>query len=164
MTTLLTARRLALAALLLALLAACAPRETGEPQPPQITYGQDMCDECGMLIDEPRSAAATLTTTGTARRFDDIGDMVVYHSEHPDEQVRAWFVHDYETEAWLRAETAYFVHSLDISTPMGHGTAAFADQAAAQALADRLGVAVLSFDESRAAVLQMDHAAHAASQ
>lgn len=151
-----------LAILLAALgLAACGAQPgTSEPEPPEIRYGHDLCESCGMLIDSPQFAAATITADGAAHRFDDIGDMVIFHQERPAEPAAAWFVHDYDTEGWIRAETAYFVSSPQITTPMGHGLAAFETQAAAQALADKLGASVLSFDMARAAILEMDHAAH----
>lgn len=154
-------RRLGLLASLLLgfTLAACAT-QTGEPRAPEIAYGQDLCEHCGMLIDQPQLAAATITTTGAAHKFDEIGDMVQYHSEHPTEQVRAWFVHDYDTQAWTRAETAFFVYSPALQTPMGHGLAAFATEAGARALAEQHATDVLSFDEMRAVMHTMEHADH----
>jgi copper chaperone NosL len=140
-------------------LAACAQR-TGEIEPPEIAYGHDLCAACGMLIDQPQLAAATIGLDGAVRKFDEIGDMVQYHSEHPTEQVRAWFVHDYDSEAWIRAETAFFIYSPNLVTPMGHGLAAFETEAGAQAAAGRLEAAVLSFDEARAEMAAMDHASH----
>ena len=113
-----------------------------------------------MLIDDPRHAAATVTLAGAAHKFDDIGDMVRYHAEHPTEQVRAWFVHDFDTEAWLRAEDAWFVLGPAVDTPMGHGVAAFEHEASAADLAQLIGADVLSFDEARAALAAMDHAHH----
>lgn len=152
------ARLLSLCAVLLA--AACSAAPSDELAPPEIQYGYDLCEACGMLIDDPRHAAASVTLDGTAYKFDDIGDMVRYHTEHPTEQVRAWFVHDFDSEAWLRAETAWFVFSQDVDTPMGHGVAAFAEETSAAALAQALGVEALSFDEARAALAAMDHANH----
>jgi copper chaperone NosL len=148
-----------LMAVLLAALAACAPKD-GALQPPEIAYGQDLCEQCGMLIDQPQLAAASLTTDGTAHKFDEIGDMVQYHNEHPTEQVEAWFVHDYETEAWIRAETAFFIYSPQLATPMGHGLAAFETEADAQALAGQFKAEVLSFDGMRAVMHTMEHAGH----
>jgi copper chaperone NosL len=141
-------------------LAACAGAPSGDDQPPKIEYGYDLCEACGMLIDDPRHAAATVTLDGTAHKFDDIGDMVRYHAEHPTEQARAWFVHDFDTEAWLRAEAAWFVFGPEVNTPMGHGIAAFADEASAAALAQAVGAEVFSFDEARAALAAMDHSHH----
>lgn len=132
-------------------LAACAGGG-GATRPPEIAYGQDMCDECGMLIDDARFAAATLVADGRTHKFDSIGDMVMYHMDHPDQPVSAWFVHDYNTEAWTRGETASYVLSGQIQAPMGHGLAAFEKKADADTLAARLGTSVMTFDEVKVAV------------
>jgi copper chaperone NosL len=77
---------LAMMLLVVALLSACSSQPEG-PQPPEILYEQDVCASCGMIISEPRFAAATILTNGEGRKFDDIGEMLVYHMEHPTEQV-----------------------------------------------------------------------------
>lgn len=46
-----------------------------------------------------------------------------------------WYVHDFETESWLDAETATFVRATDLRTPMASHLAAFADRARAEAFA-----------------------------
>lgn len=133
------------------LLTACAPASS-EPTPPEIAYGQDVCDACGMIIGDARYAAATLLEDGQTHKFDDIGDMVVYHMDRPDQQVAAWFVHDYESEAWIRGEAAFYVMSSEVDTPMGHGVAAFEAEADAAEMAQRLGVEALTFEELRLAI------------
>lgn len=139
----------ALILLVAIVLGACAPQSDG-PQPPDIAYGQDVCDECGMLIDEPGFAAASLTTDRVMSKFDDIGDMLVYHARRPELGVRAWFVHDHDSEEWIRGETAFYVLSSRIASPMGHGIAAFRDRSAAEAFAGEIGASVLTFDALRA--------------
>lgn len=131
------------------LLAACASEETAPP-PPEIAYGLDACAECNMIISEPRFAAASLTADGAMSKFDDIGDMLAFHAKQPELAVRAWFVHDYDTEDWLRGEAAFFVASASVHSPMGHGIAAFAQRADAETFARDVVAAVLTFDELRA--------------
>jgi copper chaperone NosL len=138
------------------LLAACQPRSE-EPRPPEIVYGQDVCAQCGMIISEARFAAATVVVDGPAHKFDDVAEMVIYHMDHPDEDVRAWFVHDYNTEAWIRGETAFYVVSDDVHSPMGGGIAAFERQADAEAFARWHTTTVMNFDEMRAAVHMKIH-------
>lgn len=113
--------------------------------PPEIQYGRDVCSRCGMIIDDPRFAAGYVTTDGKQRIFDDIGDMLLYHKLSGD-AVHAWWVHDYDTEQWLRAETAVFVQSDALHSPMGHGLAAVSTAAQAQALALRFSGVVMTFD------------------
>jgi copper chaperone NosL len=138
--------------LLLVVLAGCSAGGDSGPQPPEIAYDFDTCSACGMLISEPRFAAATLLENGETRKFDDIGEMVVYHMDHPNEVVQAWFVHDYGTEEWVRGEGAYFVMASGIDSPMGSGVAAFGEEGDAEALAEEYGVAVMDMDDLRAAV------------
>lgn len=139
---------------LLLWLAACAPAgaNNDDPQPPEINYGLDICDSCGMLIDDPSFAAASLLKNGESRKFDDIGDMFIYHLDHPDLQVEAYFVHDYHTQAWLRGEGAFYVMANTIDSPMGYGIAAFELQSEAEAMATETTSDVLTFDQLRVAV------------
>lgn len=131
--------------------AGCRPEPAGL-QPPEIKFGFDVCDQCGMQIDEPRFAAASLLTNNEYRKFDDIGEMLVYHMEHPEAQVQAWFVHDFRSEEWLRGEDAYFVRSSSIETPMGFGIVAFADRTQADSYAADNTGQVYTLDELRAAL------------
>ena len=142
---------LAILLLAAALLSACSSQPEG-PKPPEILYEQDVCASCGMIISEARFAAATVLTDGEARKFDDIAEMLVYHMEHPTEQVEAWFVRDYEDEHWIRGETAYFVRSDALKSPMGGNTVAFEDEKAASALAAELQGEVYTLDQLRAAI------------
>jgi copper chaperone NosL len=134
------------------LLAACSSA-AGEVQPPEIHYGEDVCDACGMLISDAKFAAAAVEADGNAHKFDDIGDLVDYYDKHADAKVKAYFVHDYPSEKWLRAENTFFVQSKQIQTPMAHGIAAYADRAAAEAAARKYGVQVMTFDGLRQAPL-----------
>ena len=128
-------------------MAACAG--SGEPQPPQIAYGRDMCAQCGMTIDDERFAAALVMQDGKTRIFDDAGEMFTYQADHPDETVRAWFVHDYATKAWVNGEKATYVVSDKVRSPMGTGVAAFAERAAADSFSGEMNGKLLSFDEAR---------------
>ena len=138
------------------LLTACA-YQSGEPKPPEIAYGQEVCDSCGMLISEARFAAATLLENGETRKFDDLSEMFSYHMDHPDLTVRAWFVHDYESEGWIRGETAFYVLDEEIKSPMGHGMAAFENREKAEKMAAELGVKVYTFDEARVEIHMKVH-------
>lgn len=127
-------RFLLILGLALVALAGCKSQPE-EPQPPDIAFGQETCSACGMVIDDPRFAAATLLANGEYLKFDDAGEMFSYHMKNPQDKVAAWFVHDYPTEKWIRGEQAFFVLSQSLQTPMGSGIAAFADQAEAEAFA-----------------------------
>lgn len=131
---------------LLILLNACkAP--TSEPRPPDIAYGQDLCDRCGMVIGEARFAAAILLADGKYLKFDDVGEMLAYFKANPDMQVKAWFVHDYTSEEWMRGESAFYVRSTSLQTPMGTGIVAFKDRTEADRFASENNGVVFNLDE-----------------
>lgn len=119
-------------------LVACA---RGEPtaSPPAIRYGEDACAECNMIISDPRYAAGYAYEISAGRyeslAFDDIGDLLVHWTKMPEQKIVAWYVHDYATEEWLDATTAYYVVSDQIHSPMGHGIAAHASRSAAEQMA-----------------------------
>jgi copper chaperone NosL len=130
--------------IILALVVACqSPVDLS--QPPEIHYGEDMCTECGMIISEPRFAAAYYTVDGDARRFDDIGGMASHHAEQQEEVAQFW-IHDYDTEEWIIADQAFFVMSDQLHTPMDFGVVAFSDQAHAQKLASEINAMVMTFE------------------
>ena len=108
-------RRLLLLLLVVGLLlAACARGET-TPNPPTIRYGEDTCTHCNMIISDPRYAAGYAHEISPGRyeslAFDDIGDLLADLGEQSERHIVAWYVHDFETEEWLDATTAYYVIS-----------------------------------------------------
>lgn len=136
---------LLLVGLSLAALAGCR-QAVDTAVPPKIVYGQDVCDRCNMIITEERFAAAYWTTGGEAYRFDDIGGMFAYYQETAA-SVASFWVHDYLSGDWLRADDAFFVMDPGMTTPMGFGLAACATEDQARALAHgRASAQVLDFD------------------
>ncbi len=135
------------------------PKVTPESRP-EIRYGEDVCVQCGMIISDERFAAGLVVETGPSsyehRIFDDIGGMFAYAAELKDSQpIVRYFVHDYTSLAWIDAQTASFVSSQAILTPMGFGLSAFADPTAAQTMAEVWGGQVLSFDDVQKAGVSM---------
>ncbi len=100
-------------------------------QPPNIRFGADPCDECRMIINEARYAAAIVTTDEQVHLFDDIGCMVNYLKKHSEPVARYWVV-DFNSENWLNATKAVFVKNKDFPTPMGYGIVAFSDTTTAE--------------------------------
>ena len=78
-------------------------QSTNLDEPPEIIYGQDVCDECSMIINEERFAASYVTKSGEVRRFDDIGGMLLYDQKH-QEDVHVYWVHDLDTKEWINVQ------------------------------------------------------------
>ncbi len=130
------------------LLVGCSRGQT-EIKPPDIRYGEDKCADCDMIISEPRFAAAAVHEVGNGTYenllFDDIGDLLRYMKAHPDLKYVASYVHDYDTEAWVDATKATFVHSAEVRTPMASGLLASDTAAKAQALATKFNGTVMDW-------------------
>lgn len=140
--------QIALSFFLLAILLAACGGAGDQKGPPEIRYGQDACDRCKMIINEPRFATAYATDAGDVRRFDDIGGMFL-HAVDQGENVRAFWVHDFNSEEWIEAPDATYVHDPDLTTPMGWGVAAFAGDEGATAYVEERGGDLLTYDELR---------------
>jgi len=136
------------ALVLLSIAASACANQANAAGPPEIVLGRDLCVECGMLITEERFAAA-YRFEGEAYRFDDIGGMLLHGTESgelPAAGDDAW-VHDWESRAWMSADTAWYVVAPGLVTPMGYGLVAFADRAAADAYSIERGGEVFSWVE-----------------
>lgn len=131
-------------------LAACTRGET-TAKPPVIRYGEDLCTECNMIISEPRYAAGYAHEISAGHyeslAFDDIGDLLAHIAKHPEYKIVAWYVHEYESEEWLDATTAFYVVSAQIASPMGHGISAHGTRAAAEQVQQTKGGVVYEWSE-----------------
>lgn len=101
--------------LLALLLAACG---TDPNAPPELAWDRQACDHCGMLLSEPRHAAALVTREGRTLAFDDPGCLFrAMLSEAP--RVSAMWFHSSQGEAWYREDQVAFLPGGQ--TPMGSG-------------------------------------------
>ena len=121
-----------LAAIAMLVLAGCGGSGGNNLDPPEITYGEDV-SEMGMFVTDPRYTVAALPEEGEWILFDDIGELFRYRVRHSEQAFQATWVNDYHSEEWLAAEDAWYLQSVDLSSPMGWGVAAFRDEDAARA-------------------------------
>ncbi len=115
--------------------------------PPDLNIGRDICERCGMIIEDVRFAAGFRLEDGTSRVFDDIGGMLAWGRLTGELEAGRVWVHDFHSESWVDATTATFVLSSDIPTPMAFGIAAFSTREAAEAFAKELDAIVQSWDD-----------------
>jgi hypothetical protein len=99
-----------------------------------------------MIISDERFAAALVTTTGEALKFDDIGCMIQQDAGHARPDVAYW-VRSFQGQGWLNAREATFVHSPAIVSPMGYGLAALPTGPVADELAGGPARRALRFGE-----------------
>jgi copper chaperone NosL len=143
-------RTLLIFGVMLALVLTACTAVASQPVAPEIHYGEDMCSDCGMIINEPRFASAYAVEQEPGRFesfiFDDIGDMLAHMQKNPALKAVDWWVHDFTSEEWIDARTAFYVVSDQIKTPMNHGIAAFATESDAGKFAAGIDAKVVNWD------------------
>src|SRR5262249_15903104 len=110
---------------------------------------EDMCAFCKMAISEKQYAAEFLNRDGDAFKFDDIDCMANYVAEKKvRDTIAAFYVVDFGSKRWLKAENPTFVASPKFHPPMGGGMVAFKDRSRAEAAAAANQGRQISFGEA----------------
>lgn len=158
-----SARLVAITLLSLGLLA-CG-KEQGEQvvREPVAFHEDDECHVCGMVITEFEGPKGQSIGDAGVRKFCSTAEMLGWWLQ-PENRISdvSLFVHDMGQSEWsapddahlIDATSAYYVTGISLKSAMGASLASFADEAAAQALADEHGGQVLRFEEIDQAVLQ----------
>lgn len=121
--------------------------------PPTLRLGRDMCEACGMLVNEDRCSSGMLIERDGRRvhaLFDDIGCMIDYERGAGHEfAVVERYVHDHQTRAWIALPDGHFVvaDERQLRTPMSSGIIALRDRAAADEAASRHAGRVATYEE-----------------
>ncbi len=79
-----------------------------------------------MAVSDERFASEVINDAGEVFKFDDIGCLLKWKTNHHDVKIAATFLKEYETKQWIPYERAVIVDT-DIETPMGSGKVAFSD-------------------------------------
>jgi copper chaperone NosL len=107
---------------------------------------EDVCSFCKMAISEKRYAAEFITKDGDAFKFDDISCMAGYiNAKKNRDSIAGFFVVDFNSKEWTKAEEAHFVKSSQFKTPMSGGIVAFKNREQAEATAKANQGKLLSF-------------------
>ncbi|MEW6143953.1 MAG: nitrous oxide reductase accessory protein NosL [Thermodesulfobacteriota bacterium] len=112
---------------LLMLLGMAGCKDEIDTRPHAVHYGEDSCERCRMIISDKRFAAQYITSSGEARKFDDIGCMAddLKDAGKRGESPLAAYVADYGTGEWIDAEKASYLQNGELRSPMGYNIAAF---------------------------------------
>lgn len=114
--------------------------------PPEINYGRDICIQCGMIIDDPRFAASYRLDDGVEKAFDDLGGLIIHGRDTGELADAVVWVSDFEQQTLIDADGAFYVPTVGVTSPMGHGILAFSDKSRADQAAATLGGEVIAWD------------------
>ncbi|MFT4176904.1 MAG: nitrous oxide reductase accessory protein NosL [Luteolibacter sp.] len=110
-----------------------------KPAPLALTHGKDTCDECKMLLVDPRYGSAFVTAKGKIFKFDDVNCLTKYIRENADTPGTAHVIDSTGTNHLLPVTHALFLKHEKLRTPMNSTIAAFPDEPAARAADSELG-------------------------
>lgn len=108
-----------------------------EPKPQPINYGSDECAYCRMMITDKEFGSQIVNNQGRAYKFDSVECMAAYDLTEDDENFHSkWVPNFLDSDEWLKAEEAVFLHSETLRSPMGLFLSAYANRASAEEMRD----------------------------
>lgn len=117
-----------------------------EPKP--IIYGSDACDFCKMNIVDQIHGAEIVTDKGKVYKFDAIECMIDFKNEMSKEQPQLFLTNHYHTpKELIFADSATFLISHNLPSPMGEFITAFKSKSAAEEAQKELDGKIYSWDE-----------------
>ena len=122
----------------------------GQPRPFPIVMGQDPCDHCHMTLADRRFVAELVTRTGKQYRFDDIGCLAAFLANEGSASAAgasAWVGDFLHPGQWLRADSATYLRSEALHTPMASGLIALGPGAPVDSVRTVLAATVLAWPE-----------------
>ena len=137
-------RKLAAASLLVVAFAVACSRA-----PQSIAYGTDACQFCAMTISDDRYATAFVTDKGRTYKFDSVECMLqalMEGEELAGTEVDAWYATSYPARGVLMAaNSAAYLVSENLPSPMGAGITAFANRGDAEQMQKEKGGDVMDW-------------------
>ncbi|MDK9699114.1 MAG: nitrous oxide reductase accessory protein NosL [bacterium] len=116
-----------------------------KPQPkPEPLQREDICVVCKMAVSDQRFAAQAILPNGEYVKYDDIGCLI--EDKNRAQPNRVW-VGVFDTKQWVRGDSAVFVATAGVRTPMGFGFLAFATKQQAEQLLAKHGGKIITWSE-----------------
>ena len=115
--------------------------------PEAIEYGKDQCSFCKMNIVDQTHSAQFVTAKGKQFKFDAIECMVNYLGQNSEEKIALSLVADYGNPGEMTdAETATYLISEGIKSPMGANLSAFSAKNTAEEFQQKHAGEIFSWD------------------
>ncbi len=124
------------------LLVACGP---GGPRP--IALGTESCAHCHMTVADARFTAEAISTTGKITVFDDVGCLAAWLDENSAPVASSWVTSFVDRRTWLPADSAVYLQTDSLRTPMASGLIALRAGREADSVRAAMGGALHSWRE-----------------
>lgn len=142
----------AIAALTLIFISSC----NTEPQP--FSYGKDNCDDCRMIIMDPKFGGEIITKKGRIFKFDDPHCLVNFIKKGAVKQAdiaQTVFIDYGDSKKFIEARSLFFVISPELKSPMNSNAAAFSTSELAEHKAKETGGTIKNWDQLYQSLLSM---------
>ncbi len=123
--------------------------------PQEIRIGQQECDHCRMMISQEHFAAQLITEQGRQYAFDAIECMAAFvdGSAGGELDIHSLWVPDFHDPGnWIAAESAWYVQSDGLRSPMALNFSAYTDESTARSQQAEFGGQVVRWTEVQAIV------------
>jgi copper chaperone NosL len=100
-----------------------------------------------MTVADPRFAAELRTNTGKAVVFDDVGCLAAWLAENSGRVAAVWVASFTTPDRWLPADSAVYLQSDTLRTPMASGLAALRPGSEADSIRSFLGGRLLTWPD-----------------
>lgn len=118
------------------------------PEPRPINFGSDECAYCKMMITDSEFASQIVNQQGKAYKFDSIECMAAYAVTNHDDNVHSVWVPDFNnSDEWILADKAVYLHSETLRSPMGLFLSAYTDRPSAEKMQAEYGGTIIDFSE-----------------
>lgn len=114
-------------------------------QPEPISYGEDECANCMMLITQPQYGSELITDKGKIYKFDSIECLASYTAEA--DAASMWVTDFNKPHALIDIKGAYFLRADNLRSPMGLSLSAYSNQSDLEKNKSKHGGEHLSWDE-----------------
>lgn len=117
-------------------------------EPEQINYGKDTCHYCSMTIVDHQHASELVTAKGKVYKYDAIECLINDLKKRDSSEVGLLLVNDYSHPSELiSAESATYLISEGVPSPMGAFLSAFSNKATAEAVKSEKGGEIFNWQE-----------------
>ena len=119
-----------------------------EPKPQPIVLGSDQCAYCRMMITEAEFGTQSLNNQGRSFKFDSIECLAAFviTADDPDNIHSNWVPDFINRGNWLQAESAIYLHSETLRSPMGLNLTAYAERETAEPIQTEYGGDLIEFE------------------
>jgi len=119
---------------------------SNSPEP--ISYGQDNCEHCKMLITDVKYGAELVSDKGKVYKFDSIECLIGFEKKMNNQESNNLFVIDFSTTGKLiDAKKAYYVSNDKFHSPMGLNVLAVSDKKEADKILGSYGGELLNWEK-----------------